>query len=119
MEQTSNIYDIIRLLEIALDEGFKLIPYQYTIVKTSEILTLINKIQENLPEEIVQNQAALYKTGHGAIFDSIELLKQVPEKGFKLFDFTVLNVKDMTILIDKIYTELPDAVKEACSMQKS
>jgi hypothetical protein len=119
MEQTSNIYDIIKHLELALDEGFTLVLYKYIIVKTKEILTHINKIEENLPEEIIQNKSALYKAGCGALFDYIEQMKQVLENGYKFFDFTVLNVKDMIILIDKIYAELPTTIQEVRRLNKS
>lgn len=50
--QQSGVQDLLKLLELALDDGFSIIPGKYTIVKDSEIITLIDRIYATLPTEI-------------------------------------------------------------------
>lgn len=117
--ENSSIYDLLKILELAFCEGFSIFPGSLTVVKNSEILSIIEKIKENLPEEIITNKAKLYKTGNGNIFDYIEQLEQLINEGYGFFGFTVLNVRNINILIDKIYAELPTAIQTARSFSKS
>ncbi len=57
--QQNGVYDLLKLLEISLDEGFPLIPRRYTIVKTKEIETLIDRIYAALPVEVQEARAFL------------------------------------------------------------
>lgn len=50
--QQSGVYDLLRLLELAIEESFSIIPGRYTIVKDSEILTLLDRIYASLPTEV-------------------------------------------------------------------
>ena len=50
--QQSGVYDLLKLLELAIEESFSIIPGRYTIVKDSEILTLIDRIYASLPTEV-------------------------------------------------------------------
>ena len=57
--QQNGVYDLLKLLEISLDEGFPIIPRRYTIVKTKEIETLIDRIYAALPVEVQEARAFL------------------------------------------------------------
>ena len=37
MQQQNGVYDLLKLLEISLEEGFPIIPRKFTVVKTKEI----------------------------------------------------------------------------------
>lgn len=50
--QQNGVYDLLRLLELAIEESFSIIPGRYTIVKDSEILTLLDRIYASLPTEV-------------------------------------------------------------------
>lgn len=57
--QQNGVYDLLRLLEMALDEGFPIIPRKFTIVKTKELETLIDRIYAVLPVEVQEARAFL------------------------------------------------------------
>ena len=44
--QQNGVYDLLKMLEISLEEGFSIVPRKYTIVKTREIETLIDELIE-------------------------------------------------------------------------
>ena len=44
MQQQNGVYDLLKLLEISLEEGFPIIPRKFTVVKTKEIEALIDRI---------------------------------------------------------------------------
>ncbi len=50
--QQSGVYDLLKLLEMAIEESFSIVPGRYTIIKDSEILTLIDRIYASLPTEV-------------------------------------------------------------------
>ena len=43
MQQQNGVYDLLKMLEIALEEGFPIIPRKYTVVKTNEIEALSDR----------------------------------------------------------------------------
>lgn len=51
MQQNNGVYDLLKMLEISLEEGFPIIPRKFTVVKTKEIETLIDRIYASLPVE--------------------------------------------------------------------
>lgn len=57
--QQNGVYDLLKLLEISLDDGFPIIPRKFTIVKTKEIETLIDRIYAALPVEVQEARAFL------------------------------------------------------------
>ena len=57
--QQNGVYDLLKMLEISLEEGFPIIPRKYTIVKTREIETLIDRIYASLPVEVQEARAFL------------------------------------------------------------
>ena len=57
--QQNGVYDLLKMLEISLEEGFPIIPRKYTIVKTREIETLIDRIYASLPVEVQDASAFL------------------------------------------------------------
>lgn len=59
MQQQNGVYDLLKMLEISLEEGWAIIPRKYTIVKTREIETLIDRIYSQLPVEVQEARAFL------------------------------------------------------------
>ena len=59
MQQQNGVYDLLKMLEIALEEGFPIIPRKYTFVKTKEIEALIDRIYASLPVEVQEARAFL------------------------------------------------------------
>ncbi len=57
--QQNGVYDLLRMLEISLEEGFPIIPRKFTVVKTKEIETLIDRIYASLPVEVQEAKAFL------------------------------------------------------------
>ena len=59
MPQQNGVYDLLKNLEMALDEGLPIIPRKFTIVKTKEIEILIDRIYASLPVEVQEARAFL------------------------------------------------------------
>lgn len=59
MQQQNGVYDLLRMLEISLEEGFPIIPRKFTVVRTKEIETLIDRIYASLPVEVQEARAFL------------------------------------------------------------
>lgn len=57
--QQNGVYDLLRALEVSLEEGFPLIPGAFTVVKSKEIGSLIEKIYASIPTEIQEARAFL------------------------------------------------------------
>ena len=57
--QQNGVYDLLKMLEISLEEGFPIIPRKFTVVKTREIETLIDRIYASLPVEVQEARAFL------------------------------------------------------------
>ena len=57
--QQNGVYDLLRALEVSLEEGFPIIPGAFTVVKSKEIGSLIEKIYASIPTEIQEARAFL------------------------------------------------------------
>lgn len=57
--QQNGVYDLLRALEVSLEEGFPIIPGAFTVVKTKEIGSLMEKIYASIPTEIQEARAFL------------------------------------------------------------
>lgn len=57
--QQNGVYDLLKMLEISLEEGFPIIPRKFTVVKTKEIEALIDRIYASLPVEVQEARAFL------------------------------------------------------------
>lgn len=57
--QQSGIYELLKLLEIALEKSFPLIPNSWVIVKVREVESLIDRIYASLPSEVQEARAFL------------------------------------------------------------
>jgi len=57
--QQNGVYDLLKMLEIALEEGFPIVPRKFTVVKTREFETLIDNIYSSLPVEVQEARAFL------------------------------------------------------------
>ena len=53
----NGVYDLLKMLEIALDEGYSVL--KYTVVNKKEIETLIDRIYASLPVEVQEARALL------------------------------------------------------------
>ena len=59
MMQQNGVLDLLRMLEMSLEEGFPIIPGKFTDVKPKEIETLIERIYVSLPVEVQEARAFL------------------------------------------------------------
>lgn len=50
--QQSGVLETVKLLELAVEEGFPIWPNKYVILKTEEIMQLIDRIYASIPVEI-------------------------------------------------------------------
>ncbi|MFI3301214.1 MAG: hypothetical protein R3Y28_07325 [Candidatus Gastranaerophilales bacterium] len=57
--QQNGVYDLLKMLEIALEEGFPIIPRKLTVVKTKEVEAIIDRIYATLPVEVQESRALL------------------------------------------------------------
>ena len=57
--QQNGVYDLLRALEVSLEEGFPIIPGAFSVVKTKEVGSLIEKIYASIPTEIQEARAFL------------------------------------------------------------
>ena len=57
--QQNGVYDLLKMLEMSLEEGFPVIPRKFTVVKTKEVETLIDRIYASLPVEVQEARAFL------------------------------------------------------------
>lgn len=57
--QQNGVYDLLKMLEISLEESFPIIPRKFSIVKTQEIEALIDRIYGSLPVEVQEAKAFL------------------------------------------------------------
>ncbi len=61
MQQQNGVYDLLKMLEISLEEGFPIVPRIFTVVKTKEIVALIDRIYASLPLEVREAKAFLMR----------------------------------------------------------
>lgn len=57
--QQNGVYDLLRALEVSLEEGFPIIPGAFTVVKTKDVGALIEKIYQSIPTEVQEARAFL------------------------------------------------------------
>lgn len=59
MQQQNGVYDLLRLLEMSIDDSFPIIPGRFVLAKPKEIEALIDKIYRSLPVEVQEARAFL------------------------------------------------------------
>ncbi len=57
--QQNGVFDLLKMLELSLDESFPIIPGRFVVVKPKEIETLIDRIYASLPVEVQEARAFL------------------------------------------------------------
>lgn len=57
--QQSGVYELLKLLEIALEKGFPILPNYWVAVKVKEIESIIDRIYASLPSEVQEARALL------------------------------------------------------------
>ena len=57
--QQNGVYDLLKLLEMSIDDSFPIIPGRYVLAKPKEIEALIDKIYRALPVEVQDARAFL------------------------------------------------------------
>ena len=57
--QQNGVFDLLKMLELSIDESFPIIPGKYVVVKPKEIETLIDRIYASLPVEVQEARAFL------------------------------------------------------------
>lgn len=50
--QQSSVYDLLKMLEVAIEDGFPVITKRHVIIKTNEIIEIIDRIYQSLPLEV-------------------------------------------------------------------
>ena len=69
--QQSGVYDLLRLLELAIEESFTIIPNKFVVVKPDEILTLIDILVMRLNMLIMNQQKADYKKFYHSLDENL------------------------------------------------
>lgn len=59
--QQNGVFDLLRLLEMTLEESFPLVPGKFAVVKPKEIELLIDRIYGALPMEVQEAKALLLR----------------------------------------------------------
>lgn len=59
MQQQNGVYDLLKVLEMKLDEGFTLIPGKFSVIKPKEIEAMIDMIYSSLPIEVQEARVLL------------------------------------------------------------
>ncbi|MBR1425216.1 hypothetical protein IJ579_06605 [bacterium] len=54
VKEKTNVYDLLKMFEIALEDGYQFM--QSVVIKTKEIENLLDRIYENMPDEIDEVQ---------------------------------------------------------------
>ncbi len=57
--QQNGVFDLLRLLEMSIDDSFPIIPGRYVLVKPKEIIALIDEVYKALPVEVQEARAFL------------------------------------------------------------
>ena len=57
--QQNGVYDLLRLLEMSIEESFPIIPGRFVLAKPKEIEALIDKIYRSLPVEVQEARSFL------------------------------------------------------------
>ena len=114
------IYDSIKNLEIAIDGGFELL-YRYKIVDAKEILGLIEKIEQNIPIEIIKVQTQLIRSGKEQIFSILENMKTLVDRSFSIIAkrYIVIKTDEFLANIDNLYAIIPCELQDAKALLKN
>ena len=57
--QQNGVFDLLKMLELSIDDSFPIIPGKYVVIKPKEIETLIDRIYASLPVEVQEARAFL------------------------------------------------------------
>ena len=118
MDNSTVVYDLLKLIDLALNEGFQILG-QYCIVKYTDIKNLIEKVKDELPKEIKQYRIELYKAGYGRTLDYIENMEQLLNRGYNIFNYVVIDTNKFKKLIDGIYADYPSTIQELHKLTNS
>ena len=106
MENSTEIYDLLKLIELDFGEKIPLFG-RYVFVKADEIRNIIGKIRNAFPEHIKAHKIEIYKAGYGKVFDCLDDMENILDRAYKLFSLSFVNTSDFYNLIDDIYAALP------------
>ena len=87
--QQSGVFDLLKLLELAIEDGFTIIPNKFVVVKPEEIYTLIERIYATLPVEVQEARAFLKRRE--------ELQMEAQQKAEKIIECVKASGKDALI----------------------
>jgi len=108
------LYDLLKLLDYAIEDSFTIIPGKLVVVKGNEILILVDEIEKALPEEIQQAQISGWRGENGdEVFSLLNGIRELIYQSKFLGKFVLINSKEFTTLLDRIYTTLPVQIIEA------
>ena len=116
----TNIYEILKQLEIKLDKSIQLLG-NYVMVMPREILSTIDLLEKEIPQELLKAKRELIRNGLGYTFKAIDELRDTIERSFQVIPNRVIVIDKSKILtiIDNIYTNLPVDVQESRALLKS
>lgn len=112
------IYDLLRSMELVLDNGFPLIWRSSVIVKSKEILGIIDKIESAIPPEIqeahaygIHNCSADFRS----VYEIADNMRAVVNTSVSLFlgMFAVIDLRKILPLVDEMYARFPVELVEA------
>ena len=110
----NGVYDLLKMLEIALDEGYSVL--KYTVVNKREIETLIDGIYQSLPIEVKDAKILLKKRE--------ELQKEAQQQAAKIIQDArneadrILSESDQLKAIEREGIRIKNEVVEDCEKIK-
>ncbi len=57
--QQNNVYDLLKMMEVAIEDSFQVIPGKYSLIRKDELESLLNEVFTTLPVEIQEARAFL------------------------------------------------------------
>lgn len=106
----AEIYDLLKSMELILDNGFPLWWGGYVIVKPKEILDIIDKIESAIPPEIQEAHAyGVHNNSEKSVYELADSMRAVVNTSRFLFfgGYVLIKTDQITSLIDKMYTAFP------------
>ena len=106
------IYDLLKSMELVLDNGFPLVWRNSVIVKSKEILGIIDKIESAIPPEIQEAHAYGMHNGSAdfrSVYEIADNMRAVVNTSVSLFlgMFAVIDLRKILPLVDEMYARFP------------
>lgn len=116
--ENKEIYDLLKSMELVLDNGFPIVWGNYVIVKPKEILDIIVKIESAIPPEIQEAYAyGIQNNSKKSVYELADNMRAVINTSRFLFfgRFVLVKTDQITSLIEKMYAGFPVELENARS----